>query len=132
MKLNKIFAKSLVVAISVMMISPSCKKYDEGGRLGAAERKIVNSWKVDNAIDLEDGSNITADYSGEVWEFTKDNEYRENGELKGTYSFSDDKLTLVIIENDGDTDTYKILKLESDEMWLEDFGSEEIHLISVD
>ena len=99
------------------------------GRLGAADRKIVNAWKVEHAIDLENGSNITADFNGEVWEFTKDNDYKENGNMKGTYTFSDDKLTLIILKTGGDSDSYKILKLKSDEMWLEDLGSEEIHLI---
>lgn len=109
----------------------SCKKYDEGGRLGAADRKIVNEWRVDKATDLENGSDITSDFNGEVWEFTKDDEYVKNGEPKGTYTFSEDKLTLIIVKYDGGSDTYKILKLKSDEMWLEEFGEEEIQLVPV-
>lgn len=119
----------LLMGTAILMGSVSCKKYDEGGRLGAADKKIVNAWKVDNAIDLEDGSNITVDFSGEVWEFTKDNDYKENGNLKGTYTFSDDKLNLIILKTNGGSDAFKILKLKSDEMWLQDVGSEEIHLI---
>lgn len=121
----------LVVLFGVTMIFAitSCKKYDEGGRLGAADRKIVNSWKVDKATDLEDGSNITGDYKNEVWEFTKDNDYRENAIKKGTYTFSEDKKTLIILKSDGGSDTFKILKLKSDEMWLEELGEEEIHLV---
>lgn len=119
----------LLLGSAAIIVSASCKKYDEGGRLGAADRKIVNAWKVEHAIDLENGSNITADFNGEVWEFTKDNDYKENGNMKGTYTFSDDKLTLIILKTGGDSDSYKILKLKSDEMWLEDLGSEEIHLI---
>lgn len=122
---------ALLVGVAFLLGTVSCKKYDEGGRLGAADRKIVNSWKVDKATDLETGADITADFNGEIWEFTKDDNYKENGNLKGTYSFSDDKQTLIILENDGSTDTYKIIKLKSNEMWLEDFGDEEIHLVSV-
>lgn len=128
MKKRNILTSVAVVAI-IALGATSCKKYDEGGRLGAADRKIVNSWKVDNAIDLGDGSNITADFYGEVWEFTKDDDYKENGTLKGTYTFSEDNLTLIVLKTDGSSDSYKILKLKSDEMWLEDLGSEEIHLV---
>lgn len=128
MKKIKLLTVLVITGLFAMTIS-GCKKYDEGGRLSAANKRIVNKWKVDNAIDLEDGSNITADFNGEVWEFTKDKEYKENGTLKGTYTLSEDKLTLIILETGGGSDSYKILKLKSDEMWLEDIGSEEIHLI---
>lgn len=124
----------LVVLFGAVMIFgvTSCKKYDEGGRLGAADRKIVNEWKVDKAIDLEDGTDITNDYNGDVWEFTKDDDYKENAEKKGTYTFSEDKLTLIIIENDGSSDAFKILKLKSDELWLDEEGEEELHLVPVE
>ena len=121
----------LVVLFGAAMIFgvTSCKKYDEGGRLGAADRKIVNEWKVDKATDLENGSDITSDFYGEVWEFTKDDDYKKNGEKKGTYTFSEDKKKLIILKNDGGSDAFKILKLKSNEMWLEEKGEEEIHLV---
>ena len=124
----------LVVLFGAAMIFgiTSCKKYDEGGRLGAADRKIVNEWKIDKAIDLEEGTDITSDYHGEVWEFTKDNDFKENGTKKGTYTFSDDKLTLIILKTNGGSDAFKVLKLKSDEMWLDDEGEEEIRLVPVD
>lgn len=128
MKTIKSLTTLVLLALLTITIN-SCKKYDEGGRLGAADRKIVNTWKVDYAIDLGDGSNTTADFYGEVWEFTKDDDYIKNGSLKGTYTFSEDKLTLIIIKTDGSSDSYKVLKLKSDEMWLEDIGDEEIHLV---
>ncbi len=127
MKLLSIFVLAGLFALTII----SCEKYDEGGQLGAAERKIVNSWKIDYAIDLENGEIITNDFKDEVWEFTKDNDYKENAIKKGSYTFSDDKLTLIILKNDGGADTYKILKLKSDEMWLEELGEEEIHLVPV-
>ena len=81
------------------------------------------------ATDLDDGSDITSDYFGDVWEFTKDDDYKENSNLKGTYTFSEDKLTLIILKTGGGSDTYSILKMKKSEMWLEDIGDEEIHLI---
>ena len=43
--------KTIVIALGVVatLFVPSCKKYDEGGRLGAADNKIVNSWKVEKS-----------------------------------------------------------------------------------
>ena len=108
-----------------------CKKYDEGGSLGGADNKIVkNRWIIEQATDLEDGSNITADYAGEVWEFTKDGDYKENSVLKGTYTFSEDKLTLIILKIGGGSDAYRILKMQKKEMWLEELGEEELHWVS--
>ena len=126
-----IMKKTIVIALGVVatLFVPSCKKYDEGGRLGAADNKIVNSWKVEKATDLDDGSDITSDYFGDVWEFTKDDDYKENSNLKGTYTFSEDKLTLIILKTGGGSDTYSILKMKKSEMWLEDIGDEEIHLV---
>lgn len=119
----------LSISFFMMVTLNSCEKYEEGGRVGASQRRIVNAWKIDKAIDLEDGQDITADFSGEVWEFTKNSEYRENGNLKGTYTFSDDKLTLIILKTGGGVDTFKVLRLKSDELWLEEDGSEQIYLI---
>lgn len=127
-KFKTVFA--VLCGAAILFGGVSCKKYEEGGRLGAADRKIVNSWTVEKATDLEDGSDITADFNGETWEFTKDDVYKENGQAKGTYTFSEDKLTLIIEKYDGGSDTYKVLKLKSDEMWLEEYGDEEIHLVS--
>lgn len=128
MKKTKKVSTLIFIALFAIGIA-GCEKYDEGGRLAAANKKIVNLWKIDYAVDLEDGTNITADYTGEFWEFTKSNDYKENDVLKGTYTFSEDKLTLIILESSGGTDTYQVLKLTSDEMWLEEAGSEEIHLV---
>lgn len=63
MKTIKLLTTLVLLALFTISIN-SCKKYDEGGRLGAANRKIVNAWKVVHAIDLENGSNITADFNG--------------------------------------------------------------------
>ena len=73
---------------------------------------VKNKWKIEQATDLQDGTDITSDYTGEVWEFTKDGDYLKNSTLKGTYTFSDDKLTLIILGIDGGSDSYKILKMK--------------------
>lgn len=50
--------------------------------------------------------------------------------LKGTYTFSDDKLTLIILKIGGGSDAYKILKMKKKEIWLEELGEEELHWVS--
>ena len=89
-----------------------------------------DQWIISLATDLEDGSNITSDYSGEVWGYDKDGTYRENGNVKGTWGFTGKKDYLTITKSsNGNIDNYKILKLKKKEMWLEELGKEEIHLI---
>ena len=41
---------SLLMGATMLIGGVSCKKYDEGGRLGTADKKIVNTWKVEYAI----------------------------------------------------------------------------------
>lgn len=97
----------------------SCKK----------KKLVKTQWYISEAIDLEDGSDITSDYTGEIWDYAKDGSYRENGDLKGTWEFTGKKEYLTITKlNGNNTDNFKILKLKSKEMWLEDLGKEELHL----
>ena len=127
---RKISLLSLAIIFVGGGVLTSCKKYDEGGRHGKADNIIVkHSWKISSATDLEDGSNITSDYTGEVWEFTKDDEFYENANKKGTYSFSSDKTKLIISKTNGGTDTYTIIKMKKNEMILNEQNEEEITLI---
>lgn len=118
----------LLSLATLTLTSVSCKKFDEGGRIGAADKNIVSSWTIDYAKDIEDGTDITQDYAGETWEFTDDGKYLKDGSIDGTYQFTEDQKNLIILENDGGSENYEIIKLTSDEMWLEELGSEEIHL----
>lgn len=87
-----------------------------------------DQWIIVKATDLQDGSDITADYTGEIWEFDKNENYLKNGVLKGVWKFSDGKEDLTIYKVNGNVDNYKILKLKKKEMWLEELGKEELHL----
>ena len=127
--MKKLTIKLLMLSV-LMAGAISCKKYDEGGSLGGADNKIVKtSWIIEQDTDLEDCSNITADYAGEILEFTQDREYKKNSVLKGTYTFSEDKLTLIILKIGGGSDVYKILKMKKKEMWLEELYEEELHWV---
>lgn len=107
----------IIAFISIGGIT-SCKK----------QNLTKDQWVINQATDLEDGTDITSDFAGEIWEYDKDGTYRENGTLKGTWAFSDGKEDLIITKLDNSTDSYKILKLKKKEMWIEELGKEELHL----
>jgi hypothetical protein len=122
-----------IIAIIILMIAStftSCKKYEEGPLLSLQTKKarVINKWKIDKAISLDNGSDITSDYSDEIWEFTDSNDYTENNILKGTWQLSDNKTVLSITKINGDVKLYNILKLEENEMWLRKIGCEELYL----
>lgn len=109
---------SLSMLLLILVTVSSCKK----------KNLTKDQWVISKATDLEDGSDITSDFSGEIWEYDKDGTYRENGTVKGVWAFSDGKEDLIITELDNSIDTYKILKLNKNEMWIEELGQEELHL----
>ncbi len=90
-----------------------------------------DEWKIEKAIDLEDGSDITSDYAGDTWEFSKDEKYYENGELKGSWAWIDGNKRFMISEDDSSIDEYDVIKLKRNEMWLSIPNEEEIHLSRV-
>ena len=117
-KMRKLVSYSIILAFIGLSVA-SCKK----------QKLTKDQWFISQATDLEDGSDITSDYTGEIWGFEKDGTYRENGNIKGTWEFTSKKEYLTIKKsNSGNIDNYKILKLKKKEMWLEDVGSEELNL----
>jgi hypothetical protein len=115
--MKKIISLSLILLV---IISTGCKK----------QKLTKDDWRVSQAIDLETNEDITSDYAGEIWQFEKDGTFRENGTVKGNWAFTSKKEYLTITKiNNGNIDNFKILKLKKNEMWLEDVGNEELHLI---
>lgn len=107
-----------ILFLGIASITSSCKK----------QNLTKDQWIISQATDLEDGTDITSDFTDEIWEYDKDGTYKENGTVKGTWAFSDGKEDLIITKLDNSTDTYKILKLKKKEMWIEELGQEELHL----
>lgn len=111
-----------------------CGKYEEGPSLSLRSKKarVANEWKIAYAYDLGDLEEITADYVGEIWEFSKDGEFmeRESDIVKktGTWNFINDKEEITISIGT-DIDKYRILRLKENEIWLKDH-EEELHLVS--
>lgn len=129
-------AKKLLLLLVVGLGLASCGKYEEGPGFSLRSKKarVANEWKVGYAYDREEQVEITTDFSGETWAFTKDGEFfeKENGELDkaGTWEFISDKEEIALIFTN-DIDKYTILKLKENEMWLLD-KEEELHLVPVE
>ena len=123
----------MMLTIFGLGLLTSCKKYDDGPgfSLRSKNERVANLWKVDYAYDLKDKVIITADYTGETWEFTKNGDFieRDNATVDktGTWEFVSDK-EKITIKFPLSTHSYDILKLREKELWLKD-AEEELHLI---
>lgn len=126
--------KNYLLVLLVATTVGACGQYDEGPGLSLRSKKarVANDWKVAYAIDLQDQVEITADFTGDHWEFSKEGVFAEksNGvvEKTGTWEFLNDKDEIGITTPDG-LDVYQILKLKEKEMWLKNL-EEEIHLVT--
>lgn len=110
-----------------MMVSIGCKKYEEGPGLTfkTAKGRITNEWKYTNTV--YNGQTPTngyqqygmSTYPGDNIDIKKDESYVA-GSTSGKWSFSSDKESITLTPNgSSSSDTYKISKLTSKEMWLE-------------
>ena len=130
MRKNLIYFIAIVIVIGIF----GCGKYEEGPGVSLRSKKarVANLWKVEYAFDLEDKVEITADYTGEQWQFSKDGSFTESSdgvlEKTGNWEFINDK-DEISISTPGDMDVYQILKLKENEMWILS-QEEEIHLVT--
>lgn len=114
---------NLLAIIAIVTISAttftSCKK----------KNLTKDQWYISKATDLQDGSDITSDFTGEIWEYEKDGTYKENGTIKGTWAFSDGKKDIIITKLDSTVDSFKVIELKNKSMILEELGEERIELL---
>ncbi len=113
-------SQSILIIFAIALGVLSCEKYEEGGSLANADKKITTTlWKIESAFDLEDNEDITEDFSAELWEFSEDGIFKINSKIEGTYAFSADMKTLFISNNSGtEADMYTIERLDKEAMWL--------------
>ena len=111
--------------VAVLSLS-GCSKYDEGPAISLRSKKarVANIWIVESARDIVDDVDITADFTGDSFEWKKDGDYLENGTKEGTWDFDSKKEFIVITKLDNSTDELRIVKLKEKEMILEVPGEE--------
>lgn len=123
--------------LSIFLISSTgCQKYEDGPAFSLRSKKarVANTWEIAKAI--EDGNDVTNRYEQYEVEFKTDGDarlkaiYSTGGatiefETDGTWEFSNQKENLVMdMEDDNADETYQILKLKENELWLRELGGE--------
>lgn len=146
----KTMIQSTFTIIILIISFASCSKYDEGGLVKNAEKKLKKSWKLDTyLLDGNDATNTLV-----IQNYIE--EYKENGDYvrsyidkdgvafseTGTWSFDSEKENIRIMgvsslelsdaNSTVSTSDYKILKSKKKELWYSytNGGSlHEFHLI---
>jgi hypothetical protein len=120
--MKKILALAILLSFA-MMTSTSCKKYEEGPLISLKTKsaRLTRAWKLDKAE--QNGVDITNALPALEQTFNDDGSYSvsNNGtEFKGSWEFDGDKENILIkMTGSTDTDTYKIIRLKSKELWLD-------------
>ncbi len=137
---RKTLSIALVSILSAGFIT-SCNKYEDGPTVSLLSKKarMENTWAIENAY--RNGENVTEDYDQYTLKMTKNGDanltatytagsFSYQYETQGTWTFKDDKESVMLDFQDDDADQlYQILKLEDDALWLREIGGEdELHL----
>jgi len=138
--MNSIATASILALITLGTLT-GCGKYDDGPEFSLRSRKerVANTWRVESA--MKGGSDVTSSFNQYELKMTKDGDavLTANyalGELtfefdtNGTWDLvnKDEDLKLDFENNDAD-DTYMILRLKEDELWMREKGGDlELHL----
>ena len=121
MRTNKIF---LLIAISLVIVIISCKKYSDGPSFSPWPKKwrLVNTWKVDSYVINGNSQSVSEDTSYQI---------KGNGDFNIIYGTNlinekwvwEDKKGTMKISNDSNTRVIKevkVLRLTSSEFWTTD------------
>ena len=116
-------------------------KYEEGPKITLLTKKarMENTWNIEKAMD--GGEDVTSEYDNYTLELEKDGDakltaeytagpFAYTGNTDGTWEFENSKENVKFDYEDDDADqSYQILKLTSDELWLREIGGDlELHL----
>ena len=130
-----------MLALSAAVLLGSCAKYDEGGSVNNADKKLTKEWAMERAF--KNGNSVEVVNAnpqiGEVtenWKFNDDGTCKtEDGEstLRGTWSLSNDSKSLTVIipppAAKASTQTYEIVKMtkgtDGELIWKQTIGSDE-------
>lgn len=120
----------LLSLLTLAFLVSSCKKYEDGPVVSLVPKKdrVTNFWEVEKAY--ENGDDVTTSYEQYELDLRNDNSATlkaryEGGagavvfETDGTWEFQNKKADLYLdYENDEADETYIILRLTKDELWL--------------
>lgn len=117
---TKIFIFLNIAFISAITLT-GCKKYEDGPAfsLNTKKARITNQWNLTEKII--DG--VQYPINNEKIDIKKDNSYVitwGSSSETGNWEFSSDKESIIFTLNgNSSSDTYKILRLKSNELWLQ-------------
>ena len=128
-------SKILVAVIAIAFVAVSCGKYEEGPKFSLASKnaRLINTWKIDEIYKNGASQTVTADQKDDYVEAKKDGvlsvTYVSSGfttTYTGTWEFTADKANLRLTYTGSllgipftSDEEYTILRLTSDELWLE-------------
>ncbi|MFT6924319.1 MAG: hypothetical protein ACJA1C_003341 [Crocinitomicaceae bacterium] len=120
----KFFAFALLA-----LVVTSCSKYEEGSKftLLTKTQRLVNTWTMTKTTVTDNSNGNTVDITSQMPDITvnikKDGTYTYTQTVgsfsnidNGTWVFSSDKLTVILTDSNGDTETATIIKLKNKEL----------------
>lgn len=132
----KTISKFFVLAVLSAFVFASCGKYEEGPSISFLSKtaRLVNTWKIDKKYKNDTEESLTDDDKDDYFEVMKDGVYKMtivtvgvSSEFTGEWDLDDTKENLITsytytIGSSTVTvkDTTKILRLKSNELWVED------------
>ncbi len=131
--------KLLVISVIAIFAFSSCGKYEDGPAFSLASKKsrLVNVWQLDKTFHNGTEVTLTADDKDDYIEFLKDNKLKityvsgsQSISVEGTWEFDDKKENIITkINFSGITsqDTSKVLRLKSNELWVEEKSGNDIY-----
>ena len=119
---NIIFLFKIIIGF-VFIFTTACSKYEEGPFISfqSKEKRLINTWEISeisiNGENMESGCktiyNFNEDGTGYISYLAADS-YLE-------WKFNENKEQLLIRHNtEGEYQSYKIIRLSKDELWLQD------------
>lgn len=124
--MKKSFFYASLALVAMMFVISSCNRYEEGANFSllSAKARLVNTWTVASST-YESGGNSTSNtgFSEVTVTFSKDNTYTYSGKYlgipfseSGDWAFNSDKTTVVMTEDNGDVETWALIKLKNKEL----------------
>lgn len=124
--MKKSFFYASLALLSVVFVLSSCNRYEEGANFSllTAKARLVNTWTMESST-FESGGNSTTNtgFSEVTVTFSKDNSYAYSGKYfgvsfseSGEWAFNSDKTKVIMTEDNGDVETWTLIKLKNKEL----------------